>query len=83
MPTTSLAVARFMAKPLGRALRVAVGLALIAGGWTRRDTTAGVVLMIAGAAPLFAGLFNVCLIARLIGAPFSGRDALQAGRDTT
>lgn len=77
MSTTSHSFARFMATPPGRLLRVVAGLALIAWGWTMREQTAGIVLMIVGLAPLLAGAFNVCLIASVIGAPFSGRDALR------
>lgn len=79
MSTASLSFARFMATPAGRLLRVVAGLALIGWGWTLRGQTTGVVLMIVGLAPLLAGAFNVCLIASVIGAPFSGRKALNSG----
>lgn len=72
------AFAHFMARPAGRGIRIVAGLALIAAGWTRMGATAGVALMIAGLVPLLAGLFNVCVLAPLIGAPFSGRLALGA-----
>jgi hypothetical protein len=35
------------------------------------------VLAAIGLVPLFAGLFNVCLIAPLLGVPFSGRAVLH------
>ena len=76
MPDDFNAFACFMASATGRALRVILGLALIAFGWTKAGTTTVVVLMIVGLIPLLAGVFNVCLIAPIIGAPFSGRAAL-------
>lgn len=79
MADTSYAFARFMATPTGRGVRILVGLALVAWGWTMREQTAGIVLMIVGLVPLVAGTFNVCFIAGLIGVPFSGRKALDSG----
>lgn len=76
MPTDSNAFACFMASATGRALRIILGLAMIAFGWTKTGTTTGVVLMVVGLVPLLAGVFNICLIAPIIGAPFSGRAAL-------
>lgn len=61
--------ARFMASSFGRLLRAVLGLALMVWGYRSGNT----VLMVVGALPLLAGVFNVCLIAPLIGAPFSGR----------
>ena len=79
MAEASMAFASFMAKPLGRGLRIAVGAALIGSGFARRDTTSGVALMIGGVVPLLAGLLNLCVLAPIIGAPFSGRDAQGNG----
>jgi hypothetical protein len=39
--------------------------------------TWGYLLAVIGLVPLLAALFNVCLIAPLLGAPFSGRAVLQ------
>ena len=63
--------ARFMAAPVGRLLRGFVGLALIVWGYA----IGSAVLMVVGALPLLARIFNVCLIAPLLHAPFFGRDA--------
>ena len=63
--------AHFMATPAGRLLRGVIGLALIFWGYTTGST----VLMVVGALPLLAGIFNVCLIAPLLRAPFFGRNA--------
>jgi hypothetical protein len=73
----SNAFAAFMAGPTGRLLRTVAGVVLIAWGWTMRPDTSGVVLMVIGLAPLMAGVLNICLIAPLIGAPLSGRAALE------
>lgn len=77
MSDGSRAFAMFMASTAGRWLRIVAGLALIAWGWSLHDTTAGLILMVVGLAPLLAGVFNVCLIAPIIGAPFAGKDALR------
>ena len=69
------AFAVFMASTAGRVLRIVAGIALMTWGWAMHDRTVGVVLMVVGLAPLLAGVFNVCLIAPIIGAPFAGRDA--------
>jgi hypothetical protein len=71
-----MSFARFMAGPVGRGVRAAAGVLLIiiglvvggAGGW---------ILAIIGLVPLAAGVFNVCLIAPLLKAPFSGKEALS------
>lgn len=71
-----MSFARFMAGPVGRGIRVAAGLVLIvigvavggAGGW---------VLAIVGLLPLMAGALNICVIAPLLKAPFSGKAALS------
>lgn len=74
---------RFMASGVGRGVRIVAGLALIGWGWSMRDQTTGLVLLLVGLVPLGAGVFNVCLIGPLLGAPFSGakvRDGDQSGR---
>lgn len=83
MASSSNAFACFMAKPTGRLLRIVAGLALIAWGYTLREQTTGLVLMAVGVIPLLAGVLNVCLIAPIIGAPFSGRAALDTERSNS
>lgn len=78
MSTGPNGFASFMASPAGRGLRIVAGAAIIAVGVGRMGTTSGVVLIVVGLVPLLAGIFNVCMIAPLIGAPFSGRAALEA-----
>lgn len=75
MPDRVNGFACFMASTSGRWIRVVAGLAIIIWGWMMRGQVGGTVLMLVGLAPLAAGVFNVCLIAPLIGAPFSGATA--------
>jgi len=62
---------KFMSSSAGRLLRVIAGLALVVlgfalgGGW--------LTLSIVGLIPFFAGAFNVCLLAPLMGQPLKGR----------
>lgn len=65
-------VLKFLASTAGRLTRVAAGLALIAWGLLGLEGAAGIVVAAVGAAPLLAGLFDVCLFAPLFGAPFNG-----------
>lgn len=62
----------FMAGPVGRGARVLLGLALIIWG-IALGSIGGLVLAIFGLAPLLTGVSNVCPIAPLLKAPFSGR----------
>lgn len=73
-----MAFAKFMAGPAGRILRIVAGVALILIGLLMvADQTLGIILAAVGVVFILVGVFNVCLIAPLIGAPFSGRDALR------
>jgi hypothetical protein len=64
-----MSFARFMSSTTGRVIRVVAGLALIIWGFAA-DIPA---LMVVGLVPLAAGAFNVCLLAPLLKAPFSGK----------
>ncbi len=70
--------ARFMAGTVGRLVRIIAGVALILVGLLVVRDTGGIILAIVGVLPILAGVFNVCLIAPIIGAPFSGSKALSA-----
>lgn len=70
-----LKFAKFMATAPGRIIRVVAGAAIIWWGWTMGDTT-GYVVMVLGAIPFFAGIFNLCMIAPFIDVPFKGKDIL-------
>jgi len=69
-PTSGFA--RFMASAAGRGLRIVAGAAIIFWGWSMHST-GGVIVMVVGLVPIAAGLFDFCLIAPLLHAPFWGR----------
>lgn len=62
-----------MASFWGRTIRVVAGLALIWWGMTAASG-AGAIVAIIGAIVALAGIFNVCILAPLFGAPFRGKD---------
>lgn len=68
----------FLASNAGRILRVVAGVALIAWGIWGLGGTVGIIVAVIGAAPLLAGLFDVCIFAPLFGNPFKGSD-IRAG----
>lgn len=70
-----LKFAKFMATIPGRIIRMVAGAAIIWWGSTMMGTT-GMIVMIVGAIPFFAGIFNLCMIAPFIGVPFKGKDIL-------
>ncbi len=69
-----MALAKFMASPMGRGVRIVLGIALIVLGLAVVGDTAGLILTAVGVVPILAGVFNVCLIGPIIGAPLSGKD---------
>ncbi|MBL8152696.1 MAG: DUF2892 domain-containing protein [Anaerolineae bacterium] len=71
-----MAFARFMAGPIGRLARIIAGVVLIVLG-LQAGGTGGIILAVVGVLPILAGVLNVCLIAPIIGAPFSGKAALK------
>lgn len=73
------AFAQFIASGAGRLVRIVAGIALIGGGFSMRDGTAGVVMMVAGLVPLAAGVFDLCLLSPLLGGPLSGRRIRACG----
>ncbi len=74
-----MSFARFMAGPVGRGIRVAAGVALIVIGLIM-GSTGGWILAIVGVLPLLAGALNICVLAPLLKAPFSGKAALSQQR---
>ncbi len=75
---TAPSFVRFMVSPAGRALRVAVGLGLLARGLSSRHTTGGKAVAVLSLVPLAAGSFDVCVLGPLLGAPLAGDDARAA-----
>lgn len=73
--------AAFMARPAGRALRIAAGLALVAAG-SQSTGWARVALPIVGAVPFMAGALNLCFLAPFLRTPVRGQDALRAVGDS-
>lgn len=76
-----MAIAKFMASPLGRGVRILAGVLLIAWGlglFGAVDQTTGIIIAVVGLVPLLAGVFNVCLIAPILGAPFSGSKVINS-----
>ena len=71
-----MSFARFMASPTGRGIRVVAGLVMIVAGLVI-GSAGGYVLAIVGVLPLLAGALNVCVIAPVLKAPFSGKAALS------
>ena len=71
--------AQFLTSGAGRTLRGVAGLALIWWGFSRRESAIGILVMLIGVVPLAAGVFDFCLLSRLLGGPLSG-SAIRAGR---
>ena len=63
---------QFMAGGAGRALRIVAGIVLILIGLLVMDGAAGYIVAAIGLVPLAAGIFDFCLLAPLLGHPFSG-----------
>ncbi len=74
---TAPSFVRFMVSPAGRALRVGVGLGLLARGLSTRRTAGGKATAVLALVPLAAGSFDVCVLGPLLGAPLDG-DAARA-----
>ncbi|KAB1654271.1 DUF2892 domain-containing protein [Pseudoclavibacter chungangensis] len=72
-----MALARFMATPFGRGLRIVLGLALVTFGvvlaLAKAPVLAPIALIAVGAVLAVVGTANVCPLAVLVGGPFDGR----------
>jgi Inner membrane protein YgaP-like, transmembrane domain len=66
--------ARLMATNVGRMMRILAGMILILAGLVVLAGIWRLILVGAGLLLIAAGIFNFCLVAPLIGAPFFGRD---------
>ena len=64
--------AEWMSRPAGRILRILAGVILIGAGLYFQGVW-GYVVAVVGMVPVLAGVFNFCLIAPILGAPFRGR----------
>ncbi len=70
---THMKFAKFMSGSAGRSLRAIVGALLVWWGVTM-GTTVGYAVAIFGLVAIASGVFNFCLIAPLLSAPFWGKD---------
>jgi hypothetical protein len=68
----------FLAGPIGRAVRIVLGLILILIGLFVVDGPLSWVLEMVGLVPLLAGLFDFCVFAPLAGLPLKGSSLRQA-----
>jgi hypothetical protein len=66
-----MAFTEWMAGAAGRTLRVIAGLILIGIGLYVQGIW-GIVIAVVGVVPVLAGIFNFCLVAPILGAPFRG-----------
>jgi hypothetical protein len=73
---------QFLASGAGRVVRAVAGLVLIWWGFSHRAGAIGVVIMLIGLVPLAAGIFDFCVLSRILGGPFSGA-AIRAQRHAT
>jgi len=73
-----MGLAKFMASPSGRGLRIVIGLALIYWGLARVGGTNGWILAVVGLLPLTLGLINGCILAPFLRVPFRGSDLPKA-----
>ena len=73
-----MAFAKFMAGPIGRGVRIIAGVILVLVGLLNMGGVGGIVLAAVGVVVLLAGALNFCMIAPIIGAPFSGNKALES-----
>ncbi|HVU14504.1 MAG TPA: DUF2892 domain-containing protein [Phototrophicaceae bacterium] len=62
----------FLASPVGRILRIVLGIAIFAVGLFYIAGVPGVIVMALGFVPILAGILDFCLFAPLFGEPFSG-----------
>ena len=68
-----MALVDFLAGSAGRWVRIAAGVVLVALGLLVIGSTAGAIVAVIGLVPLLAGMFDLCLIAPLFGAPLIGQ----------
>ena len=69
----------FMASPAGRITRIVAGIILIVWGLMGLTGVTGIIVVVIGALPLVAGIFDFCVFAPLFGSPLSG-PKIRAGK---
>jgi hypothetical protein len=73
-----MSLARFMASPLGRGLRIVIGLVLIGWGAGVVGGPKGWGIAAIGLLPLTLGIINGCILAPFLHVPFRGSDLPRA-----
>ena len=63
----------FMRSPVGRILRIVLGVVIIGYGLSAVGGGTGMTIALVGVIPVLAGLFNFCLAAPLFGLDLHGR----------
>jgi hypothetical protein len=71
---------QFMASMSGRLVRAIAGIVLVVVGLFVVEGTVGAIIAIIGLVPLAAGALDFCIIAPLLGFPFSGKAIRGGGR---
>ncbi len=71
-----MSFAKFMAGQAGRLLRIVAGVALVALGLFATTSPLNYILLVLGVVFVLVGVFNVCLLAPLMGLPLRGKDVL-------
>ena len=66
---------KFMTSGMGRGVRIALGLLILALGLFAVDGTLGVILPVAALIPISGGVFDFCLIGFAMGYPLRGAEA--------
>ncbi len=64
---------KFLNTPVGRILRLVIGIGFIAVGYIYRDHTLGIISIVWGLLPLSAGIFDICYVSAALGGPLSGK----------
>lgn len=73
--------AKFMSTLWGRLLRIIGGIALMLIGWFYFQNPLGYLMMTVGVLPVSAGIFDVCILAPIFDAPFTGEEIRDETRN--
>jgi Inner membrane protein YgaP-like, transmembrane domain len=74
--SNNIKFAAWMAGPIGRVARIAIGAVLVIIG-VAMGGTGGVIVGLIGLVPVGLGVSNRCIISKAIGAPWKGEDAMD------
>ncbi len=68
-------IVRLMTSPLGRGLRIVLGIVVIAAGLFAVGGTLGVIMALVGLVPMAGGVLDFCIISAVLGYGFKGANA--------